>query len=206
MIVIVTIVIVSVPFVAMIVAVLIVTVAFVIVAVTIVIVSFVTMIVAIVVMSVTFMSVTFMIVAFVIVSGVLDDSHVLCAGDRGVDSSFDVFGMQQDVAQRLINHGEHSVVAGCLQRVVGKIAVLEDLQSDLRRSTRHDLLRRRVKEIDRDCVRGFVVCQLCVILLLPQHDQMATVWAQSSVVVIVGCVGWCVIADGRVGGPGSAAE
>ncbi len=56
----------------------------------------VVVIVTIVIVIVPFvaMIVVVLVVAVVIVSGMLDDSDVLLAGDRGVDSSFDVFGVQ----------------------------------------------------------------------------------------------------------------
>ena len=130
------------------------------------------------------------IVLIVSLGRLFDDSHVLLAVDCSVESPFE-FAMQQKVAKRIIRQSIHAIGTGRLQNVVDEVALLKDLQNDLRRTARNGGLGSLVQQIHSDRVRGFVVSQLRVVLLLTEHDQIPTMGTRRRVVVF-SMVGGCL--------------
>ena len=127
-----------------------------------------------------------MIVAFVTgvsVCRVLQDPHVRLPPDLCPDSPFHLGRMQQEIAEWLVNHGEHPFFIRGLHHMICKLAIFKDLQDDLRRAARYNLLRCCIEKVDRDRVRRLIVRQLRVILLLTQHNQMASMRTRGIMIV-----------------------
>jgi hypothetical protein len=71
--------------------------------------------------------------------------------------------------------------------VVDEITVLKDLQSDLRRAPGHYPFDITVQQVNGDGVSRFLVDQLGMVFFFAEDNQVSTMRAQRSVIV-VGCV------------------
>lgn len=125
-----------------------------------------------------------LVMVAVVVGRVIHDAHVGLVGERNVNASFDLLRVEQQVAKGLVDNGVFPFLSRCRQAVVDEVAVLEDLQDDLRRPTGDRLFGVLVQQVNGHGAGCFVVDQFGVIFFFAQHNQVPAVRTEGRVIML----------------------